>query len=138
MALFITTIWNDPVFSKVIAGIILLIIGWIFRANIEKYVKKFILILSNLKKRRTDLTPNDIIAIIDSWWPKSTDTWPKDVTVNFKDIEKKYKLPTGSVNQYIDVVATKNCFKQKFRGPNNATFEYDIEKAMRGRSDNVF
>jgi len=68
----------------------------------------------------------DIIAIIDSWWPRSSGGCPQDITVDFEELEKKYNLSPGSVSKVIDEVAETNCYTAKFRGEKIATFSYQI------------
>jgi hypothetical protein len=152
-------IWKDPVWSKVIAGAILAGVFWAwseFSASSFNYVINWLgssisvplwllLVLSILsilsivrilkkRKKKEPLISNqkDIIAILDSWWPKSIGSFPDSVSVDFKELENKYNLAPGSVNKTIDIVAFKNCFKIKSRGENFATYSYDLEKAFRG------
>lgn len=83
--------------------------------------------LANIKLKKPYISnPRDIIAIIDSWWPKSSDGFPQDVTVDFEELEKKYNLSPGGVNNVIDEVAEKNGYTVKFRGEKIATFSYQI------------
>jgi len=131
----ISQLWNDPVWSKVIAtvigGLILVIILWIYRNLIVKYFK---LAINSLKKisfkkkviSTEILTENDIYTKIVMWWPKSVGFFPDDVSVDFRKLEAELGLPVESVKKYIDNVARKNHFKPKSRSDNYAVYEYDL------------
>lgn len=74
-----------------------------------------------------DLTAADIIALLDSWWPKPTETVPENVTMNFREVDQSLSLPSGSTKKYISQIASRKGFKPVSSGNIIATFEYDIE-----------
>jgi|GEM_PF-2748011 len=149
-------IWKDPVWSKVISvGIIgLITLLWsqisersfgyfIDKLNINVPVKLWLLLVLAIpvfsfaikiigkKPKQIPLIENesDVLAAVDSWWPKITGGYfPDDVKVNFKEIEVSHRLGTGSVKKVIDKVASKRNFKPKFIGDTYATYEYVHKK----------
>lgn len=79
-----------------------------------------------------ELTEGDIIALLDSWWPKSGEFVPGNVTVNFREIDQLLSLPPGSTKKYISQVASKKDFKLISSGNVVATFEYDVTSEQLG------
>ena len=74
----------------------------------------------------SDLTEGDILALLDSWWPKSKESFPEDVTVNFNEVDKSLSLPSGSTKKYIPQTARRKNFKLVSSGNLVATYEYDV------------
>ncbi len=75
---------------------------------------------------KTDLTEGDIIALLDDWWPKSGESVPDNVKVNFSEVDQLLSLPPGSTKKHIPQVATRKGFKSVSSGNVVATFEYDV------------
>ena len=73
-----------------------------------------------------DLTEGDIMALIDDWWPKSEESFPQNVTVNFAEVDKLLSLPSGSTKKYIFQIASRKDFKPVSSGNIVASFEYDV------------
>ena len=73
-----------------------------------------------------DLTEGDIIALLDDWWPKSKESIPENVTVNFREVDRSLSLPAGSTKKYISQVSARKDFKPVSSGNVVATFEYDV------------
>jgi len=80
----------------------------------------------NIKYKHTDLNEGDILAILDDWWPKSKDTVPENVRVNFIEVDDSLALPPGSTKKYINQIARKKGFKPGASGNVVAVFEYDV------------
>ena len=158
----VSTIWKDPVWSEVIAA--MLIAGglglWQFLSGksfdalfgflaILYKIPLWALIIwgfftiyfaavairmrikngaSNASASAPITDQDDIVAILDAWWPKESNQ-PQDVAVDFRELEKKYNLQPGAAPAAISVVASKNYYKAKFTGANHATYEYDFARA---------
>jgi len=75
---------------------------------------------------QTDLTEGDIIALLNNWWPKSKESVPDDVRVNFREIDESLSLPHGSTKKYIGQIAARKSFKCISSGNLVAGFEYDV------------
>jgi hypothetical protein len=73
-----------------------------------------------------DLTEGDIIALLDDWWPKSVESFPENVTVNFAEVDQLLSLPFGSTKKHIFQVASRKDFKPVSSGNVVASFEYDV------------
>jgi len=97
-------------------------------------------VLTREKKNSTvgyspsDLTDGDIIALLDSWWPKSEESFPDNVTVNFAEVDKQLSLPSGSTKKHITKIAKSKDFKILSSGNVFATFEYDVTSDHFGMS----
>ena len=76
--------------------------------------------------KHSDLSEGDILAILDDWWPKSKDTVPDNVKVNFNEVDDSLSLPQGSTKKYISQIARKKGFKAVASGNVVAVFEYDV------------
>lgn len=75
---------------------------------------------------QSDLTEGDIIALLDDWWPKSGESVPDNVKVNFSDVDQLLSLPPGSTKKHIPQIASRKGFKSVSSGNVVATFEYDV------------
>ena len=53
---------------------------------------------------RTNLTDGDIIALLEDWWPKSGESVPDNVKVNFSEVDRSLSLPPGSTKKFISQV----------------------------------
>jgi predicted nucleotide-binding protein len=91
-----------------------------FTVNRDKY--------ESIGYAQTDLSEKDIIALLYAWWPrpKTGESFPDDVKVNFSEVDQLLSLPPGSTKKYIPQVAFKKGFKPISTGNVIATFEYDI------------
>ncbi|WP_291321413.1 nucleotide-binding protein, partial [Desulfonatronospira sp.] len=96
---------------------------WLSIGNFE--MKRELSIMST-EYDPSELTEGDILALLDSWWPKSKELVPEDVTVKFNEVDKLLSLPSGSTKKYIYQVAKRKNFKPVSSGHLLATFEYDI------------
>ena len=76
--------------------------------------------------KQTDLNEGDILALLDDWWPKSKDSVPENVKVNFNKLDELISLPPGSTKKYIGQIATRKSFKCGPCGNVFAIFEYDV------------
>jgi predicted nucleotide-binding protein len=74
----------------------------------------------------SELTEGDILALLDSWWPKAQESFPEDVTVKFNEVDTLLSLPSGSTKKYIHQIARRKNFKLVSSGNLVATFEYDV------------
>lgn len=70
------------------------------------------------------MNEGDIIALLESWWPKREEMVPDDVTVHFAKLDKELSMPPGSTKQYIDRVAKRKSFKCISAGDLLAVYEY--------------
>ncbi|WP_027469100.1 hypothetical protein [Deefgea rivuli] len=118
---FLNTTYPTPLWLLILLGVCTVVL--IFRLISKK--KKVTIVPTPLVSNTSD-----IFAILDHWWPKAEGQNPSDVAVVFSDLEKELNLKTGSVQISIEAVAIANCYKKRFIGNNNATFEYDFDKAF--------
>ena len=77
----------------------------------------------------TELNEGDIVALLDDWWPKSGESVPDSVRVNFSEVDRLLSLPLGSTRKYISQVASRRSFQCVSSGKVVAVYEYqpDIE-----------
>ena len=80
----------------------------------------------NIRHEYSDLNEGDILALLNTWWPKSKDIVPEDVKVNFNEVDELLSLPPGSTKKYINKIARKKSFKCGVSGNVFAVFEYDV------------
>ncbi len=73
-----------------------------------------------------DLTEGDIIALLDDWWPKSGESVPDNVKVNFSEVDRLLSLPSGSTKKHITQVASRKGFKSVSSSNVVAIFKYDV------------
>lgn len=73
-----------------------------------------------------DLAEGDIIALLDDWWPKSGESVPDNVKVNFSEVDRLLSLSSGSTKKHITQVASRKGFKSVSSGNVFAIFEYDV------------
>ncbi len=76
---------------------------------------------------QTDLTDEDIIALLEDWWPKSGESVPDNVKVIFSEVDRSLSLPQGSTKKFISQVASRNNFKCISSGNIVAVYEYHLD-----------
>lgn len=68
----------------------------------------------------------DIFIKLHEWWPRSTELYPDDVTVEFEELERLLNLESGSVAKYIVEVAVEKGYVVKRQGSTSILFNYDM------------
>lgn len=78
----------------------------------------------------SEYSEGDILALLESWWPKSEGMAPDNVKVEFSKVDKELSLPSGSTKKYIHRVAKRQSFKCVSAGNAVALFEYEISSGF--------
>lgn len=152
-------IWKDPVWSKVIASVLFggLVLLWsqfsatTFQAALEFLTSNYTLpvwvlailiiisffsiataFVSLIAKRNVISNDADIVAVLDSWWPRASGMFPDDVHVNFSELEKKLNLQKGSVRRLIGAVAERHCYKPHTIGDTHGAYSYVMPRGFSG------
>lgn len=148
----ISKIWNDPVVASVVATSIISGATWIYEVissnsfvGLKKFFTRtvdfpFILILipwtlisfflavltiNKIRDKKPIEEEGDVVAILNSWWPKS-EGFPPDVSVNFKELEASHNVKSGLVKKHIDQVAKYQGFHKVAGGENYSIYSYKI------------